>query len=138
MRNGVLPRSMFQTRKPKRAGRPIWKQAEEFMRWLRKLPCARCEAAPGDLNNPVVSAHVDMAGGKGIGSKVADKHCIPLCDSCHKEQHQVGWLTFEKRLPLADAIALACVYWTEWPGRIAWERELADREQAGEPMRGRL
>lgn len=126
MRSAALPRSAFQTRKPPRAGRPAWKCAEEFKRWLRKLPCARCEHV-GDAANPIVAAHVDHAGGKGVSTKVADRFCVPLCDGCHKEQHRIGWPAFEKLMPLADAVALAGVYWTEWPGRRAWEADLAAR-----------
>jgi hypothetical protein len=123
---------MFQRVKPPRAGRPAWKCAEEFKRHLRHLPCARCKAQPGDLSNPIVVAHVDHAGGKGISTKVADRHAIPLCDDCHTEQHSIGWRSFEKSLPLCDAAALAGVYWSEWPGRSAWERDLAARR---EPVR---
>ena len=121
-----IPRSAFQTRKPPRAGRPAWKVAEEYKRWLRKLPCAKCGAQP-DVALRIVSAHVDHAGGKGVGTKVADQHCIPLCDSCHIQQHAAGWLTFEKTLPYGDAVALAARYWSEWPGKAAWERDQAER-----------
>jgi hypothetical protein len=120
-----IPRSAFQTRKPPRAGRPAWKCADEFRRWLRKLPCACCNHIRTD-ENPIVAAHVDHAGGKGVSTKVADRHSLPLCDECHKRQHLVGWLTFEKSLPLRDAVALAGVYWTEWPGRRDWEREMGE------------
>jgi hypothetical protein len=119
-----LARSAFQTRKPRRAGRPAWKCADEFRRWLRKLPCAKCGHV-GDDANPIVAAHVDHAGGKGMATKVADRHSLPLCNDCHTEQHRVGWMTFEKGLPMADAVALAGVFWVEWPGRLQWERELA-------------
>lgn len=121
-RAAALPRAMFQKRKPPRAGRPVWKCAEEFKRWLRKLPCARCSHA-GDQANRIVSAHVDHAGGKGTGTKVADRHCIPLCDECHTTQHALGWRTFEASLPTRDAVALAAAYWQQWPGRVAWERQ---------------
>lgn len=129
MRTAALSRSMFQTRKPPRAGRPAWKCAEEYKRWLRKLPCARCKCEAGDLDNPIRAAHVDHAGkgtpdAKGASTKVADAHSIPLCERCHREQHNRGWLTFEKLLPLGDGPALAGVYWTEWPGRREWELEL--------------
>ncbi|MBW6531900.1 hypothetical protein KZ820_14255 [Sphingomonas sp. RRHST34] len=124
MRSAILPRSAFQTRKPARAGRPAWKCAEEFKRWLRKLPCAGCQHT-GDAFNQICAAHVDHAGGKGIATKVADRHCIPLCDRCHTEQHSRGWPTFEKTLPGADAVMLSAIYWTEWPGRREWEAELA-------------
>jgi hypothetical protein len=119
---------MFQTRKPPRAGRPAWKCAEEYKRWLRKLPCARCSHPAGDRENPMVSAHVDHAGGKGTSTKVADRHCIPLCDSCHTQQHAIGWRSFQLGLPTHDAVSLAATYWQQWPGRSAWEREFAAAE----------
>lgn len=128
-----LPRSAFQTRKPPRSGRPAWKCAEEYKRWLRKVPCAKCMHL-GDIANPIVAAHVDHAGGKGMASKAPDSACIPLCNDCHKAQHSAGWMTFEKLLPLGDAVALSSVYWTEWPGRREWERELAANP---DPQRGR-
>jgi hypothetical protein len=121
-----MPRSAFQTRKPPRAGRPAWKCAEEYKRWLRKLPCAACEQH-GNVHNAIIAAHVDHAGGKGVATKVADSHCIPLCDLCHATQHNVGWLTFEQRLPGRDAVVLATRYWSEWPGRQGWEADLASR-----------
>lgn len=134
MRAARLPRSAFQTRKPSRAGRPAWKCAEEYRRWLRRLPCVACHAI-GDRTNPIVAAHVDHAGGKGTGTKVADRHCIPLCDHCHQEQHRDGWRTFEKKLPMQDATVVATAFWQQWPGRAAWERDLAERAGA---MRGAL
>jgi len=121
----ALPRTMFQRVKPARAGRPAWKCAEDFKRHLRHLPCACCGKEPGAPGNPIVAAHVDHAGGKGMATKVADQHCIPLCNDCHTEQHRVGWPEFEKLLPLVDAVALAGIYWTEWPGRRSWEADLA-------------
>lgn len=75
--------------------------------------------------NPIVAAHVDHAGGKGTSTKAPDSACIPLCDECHKEQHRIGWLSFEKQMPMGDAVALSSVYWVEWPGRRAWEADLA-------------
>ena len=131
----ALPRSAFQTRKPPRAGRPAWKCAEEYKRWLRKLPCARCKHVGSDTN-PIVAAHVDIAGGKGASTKVADRHCLPLCNHCHIEQTDVvGWPTFAKHLDGGDAVVLAGVYFTEWPGRREWERELAANPT---PQRGVL
>lgn len=124
-RAATLPRSMFTTRKPPRAGRPAWKCAEEFKRWLRKLPCAKCGHAPGDEGNRIVSAHVDHAGDKGTATKVADKHCIPLCNDCHTTQHAIGWRTFELNLPTKDATVLAAAYWQRWPGMREWEAQFA-------------
>lgn len=132
MRAVRLPRSAFQTRKPPRAGRPAWKCAEEYKRWLRRLPCVACDSL-GDRSNPIVAAHVDHAGGKGTGTKVADRHCIPLCDRCHQAQHRDGWPAFEKTLVCGDAVALAEAFWDRWPDRGQWERDLAAKPNA---MRG--
>lgn len=129
MRGQFIPRSAFRTRRPERAGRPAWKCAEDFKRWLRKLPCAGCMHVWSDAN-PIIAAHVDHAGqgtrdSKGTGTKAADRHCIPLCNECHRRQHNHGWPRFEQSLPGKDAPALAARYWQEWPGRLAWERDLA-------------
>lgn len=78
-------------------------------------------AHTGLCQGPMVAAHVDHAGGKGVGTKVADRHCIPLCDWHHHDQHLKGWRTFEAGLRGKDAIVLAEAYWLAWPGRIAWE-----------------
>ena len=127
MRAATLPRSAFQTRRPARAGRPAWKCAEEYKRWLRKLPCSCCGHIRTD-ENPIVAAHVDHGGqgtadAKGTGTKAADRWCIPLCDDCHKRQHRLGWKSFEIELPTREATSLARAFWQRWPGRVAWERQ---------------
>jgi hypothetical protein len=130
MRSSVMPRSAFTTRKPPRAGRPAWKCAEAYKRWLRKLPCA-CEGRNPWCAGDTEAAHVDIAGGKGVATKVADRFCIPLSSGCHRHQTEViGWPEFEKTLRGGSAVALAGTYWQNWDGRIAWERELADRAEA--------
>jgi hypothetical protein len=76
----------------------------------------------------IEAAHVDYAGGKGMGSKVADKNAIPLCSFHHRTQHDKGWTVFERthfRMP-GMAYAAAQQFWKAWPGRIAWERKLSD------------
>lgn len=106
----------------KNAPRAAWRVAEGFKKWLRGRPCAAdgyslCEGK-------MEAAHVDHAGGKGMGLKVADRHCIPLCSGHHSRQHKRGWATFEQEcLGGKSAVAMAEAYWTAWPGRIAWERE---------------
>jgi len=68
------------------------------------------------------AAHVDHAGGKGMGTKVADRHAIPLCAGHHSRQHNVGWRTFENEcLGGKDAVAMADAYWNAWPNRHQWE-----------------
>jgi len=125
----MLRRAAITPRKRARAGRPAWKVAGNFRRWLRKLPCAACQrpATEMALNE---SAHVDHGGDKGMGTKASDRFCIPLCPECHERQHSEGWLTFERKLPQSSAVILSNLYWAEWPGRREWERELATRGEA--------
>lgn len=117
----MLARSAFKPRR-QNAPRPAWKVAEAYKQWLRGRPCA-CGGRLDCCEGPIVAAHVDHAGGKGVATKVADRHCIPLSDGCHRRQHNIGWRTFERDLPCRDAVKLASLYWHEWPGRIKWERE---------------
>ncbi len=108
----------------KNAPRPAWKVADAFRQWLRGRPCAA--DGYGLCEGRMIAAHVDHAGGKGIGTKVADRYCIPLCDGHHRRQHNRGWQTFEKEcLGGKSAVAIAEAYWSAWPGRIAWERDHA-------------
>lgn len=123
-----LSKTAFRTRKPPRAARPAWKRAEDYKRWLRKLPCA-CGGGNDFCYGPTEAAHVDLAGkgsldAKGLGTKVSDRFCMPLSAGCHHQQTAIiGWPMFEQTLPTRSSVALSNAYWHEWPGRIAWERE---------------
>lgn len=112
----MLARSAFKPRR-RNSPRPAEKSAKGFLQWLRGRPCL-CEgmACMGQME----AAHVDFAGGKGVGTKVADKFAIPLCSSHHMRQHSWGWTRFQKTYGI-DALAAAEAYWRNWPGRIAWE-----------------
>ena len=57
-----------------------------------------------------------------MASKVADRFCIPLSQTCHRLQHGLGWKTFAaKFLNGVDPVVLSCRYWAVWPGRKTWE-----------------
>lgn len=105
----------------KNAGRAPWRIARSYLQWLRGRPCA----ADGTFcDGDIQAAHVDHAGGKGMGLKVADRHAIPLCAAHHARQHSKGWHTFEKEcLGGKSAVAMADAYWNAWPGHFEWERE---------------
>lgn len=103
----------------KNSPRPAEKSAPGFLQWLRGRNCA---VGPLGCEGKIEAAHVDHAGGKGVGTKVADRHAIPLCTGHHRAQHTRGWRTFEFAKCI-DAKALAEIYWRAWPGRIAWERK---------------
>jgi hypothetical protein len=54
------------------------------------------------------AAHVDHAGGKGMGIKVSDWAAVPLCSDHHAEYHR-GARTFEATHRV-DLVALADAY----------------------------
>lgn len=114
MRVNTAPRRPNAPRQP-------WRVAESYKQWLRGRPYAA--DGHGLCEGRIVAAHVDHAGDKGMGLKVADRHCIPLCDGHHNRQHNRGWLTFETEcLRGKSAVAMAEAYWNAWPGRAEWER----------------
>lgn len=116
------------TRPRKRnAPRPAWKVCEAYLQWLRGRPCflagkGGCGTV-SDMRKPIEPAHVDCAGGKGMGTKVADQFAIPLCQLHHDEQHgkvgsfksRGGWKTFQAKYGF-DAVKVAGEYWRAWKG----------------------
>jgi hypothetical protein len=128
----MLSRSAIKPRR-QNAPRPAEKTARGFRQWvlgrgclLSAHPAGGCGPMPG--RKPVEPAHVDCAGGKGMGTKVADKHVLPLCPKHHDEQHgkigsfrqRGGWKTFQLKYGF-DAVAEADRLWRLWPGRARWE-----------------
>lgn len=114
----MLARSAFRPRR-QNAGRPAWKSAPGYLRWLRRLPCAL--DGRGGCGERIEAAHVDYAGDKGMGTKVSDRFSIPLCSEHHRLQHAWGWDSWEGNFKF-DALMAADAYWREWPGRRAWEQ----------------
>lgn len=112
------------TRPRKRnAPRPAEKAAPGFLQWLRGRDCL---AAASTCGGKIEAAHVDYAGGKGMGTKVADRYAVPLCSYHHALQHSRGWMWFDITIlkVAGSGLAAAARYWQAWPGRIAWERKL--------------
>lgn len=121
----------------KNAPRPAWKVADAYLQWLRGRPCfldgRGCGLADPPRRSPVEAAHVDCAGGKGMGTKVADQNAIPLCQRHHDEQHgkiggfksRGGWPTFQLKYGF-NAPETAREYFARWlktPMGIKWTRD---------------
>lgn len=114
------------TRPRKRnAPRPAEKHCPAFLQWLRGRNCYIGLGREQTCSGKIQAAHVDYAGGKGMGTKVADHDAVPICDEHHAEQHRTGWKTFEAKYNVHCDLA-AATYWRAWPGRIAWERKLEE------------
>jgi hypothetical protein len=121
------------------APRPAEKSAPQFKAWLGKRECflakhplGGCGWGDPPRKSFVEAAHVDHAGGKGMGTKVADSFCLPLCQRHHDEQsgkigafrQRGGWPKFQAKYGFT-AVDAAGDYWHLWGGRIAWERKIA-------------
>jgi hypothetical protein len=52
-----------------------------YLNWVKTLPCVSCEAEADDPHHP------HGVGFKGMGTKVPDYWCIPLCRNCHDALH---------------------------------------------------
>jgi hypothetical protein len=73
------------------------------------------------------AAHGPDKASKGVGTKCRDSAAMPLSTLCHSLQHTKGWPWFAKHILRGrDPLAVCEAYWRAWPGRIAWERKLAD------------
>jgi hypothetical protein len=115
--------------KPRRKNAPriAEKSAPGFLQWLRGRECLFVDV--GVIGEgPVEAMHLDFAGGKGVGSKVADRYSVPCRASLHRRQHTRGWASFLREMGTTkeEMLGAADAYWRAWPGRIAWERKLSD------------
>lgn len=120
MRVDVRPRK-------RNAPRPAEKVAHGYSQWLRGRPCA-CEGRNPNCWGKIQAAHAPHKASKGTATKAADRYQLPLSEGCHlRTQHTLGWPSFARfYLKGRDPVELAEAYWRAWPGRIAWERKLAD------------
>jgi hypothetical protein len=104
------------------SGRPPEKSAPQFKEWLRKKwGCVF--AGHGECGGKIEAMHLDFAGGKGMGTKVADSFCLPSCSVHHHRQHTKGWATFLREIGATKEALLATAdkLWRTWPGRVKWE-----------------
>jgi hypothetical protein len=103
------------------AGRPSDKSAPQFLQWIRRLPCVFADT--GKCEGKIEAMHLDFAGGKGMGTKVADRYSVPACSGHHSRQHLKGWVTFLREVGTTKEALLAAAdkLWRTWPGLFKWE-----------------
>ncbi|HEX7720435.1 MAG TPA: hypothetical protein VF389_11565 [Woeseiaceae bacterium] len=105
------------------AGRPPEKTAPGFLQWLRGRKCFIASHAPKHVcEGKVRACHFDPYGCKGMGTKVADRASMPMCDAAHGEQHRIGWQSFQRKYRF-NGRKVVDAYWQAWPKRFAWERD---------------
>jgi hypothetical protein len=70
--------------------------------WLRTLPCV----VSGCPNPRIEAHHVRTAANSGMGMKPDDQYAVPCCVAHHREYHNHGRKTFERKYGL-DLLAEA-------------------------------
>lgn len=107
------------------SGRPPEKDARGFLQFVRGRECVFADT--GKCEGRIEAMHLDFAGDKGTGTKVADRYSVPACCGHHRLQHNKGWLTFLRLMGVTkeQLMIAAARLWNAWPGRPKWERERA-------------
>lgn len=71
---------------------------EPHLKWVRSHFACLVEGRAGHVCQGLMRAHhVRENTGAGTGLKPPDFWVIPLCDSAHREGHDKGWRTFERK-----------------------------------------
>ena len=86
----MLPPRRKRKRDPK-PGEPI--RSPGHLRWVRGHMCV----VNGCGGEPIEAAHVRVGTDGGMGVKPSDRYAVSMCSDHHREQHQIGELSFENR-----------------------------------------
>lgn len=95
------------------------------MKFVRGFECSalgRCDHVCGGR---VEAHHVRAGGNGGVGLKCDDSRCVPLCSVAHKELHDKGHDTFERKYRL-DLTGIAERLWKQ-----SWHRKSYEQKQQG-------
>lgn len=110
----MLARSLSRPRRQNSHKSDGEKRCEPFLKWIRGRDCILASKRDHVCEGKVRACHVDYAGDKGMGTKVSDRHSVPMCDGAHREQTDVlGWGPFEAKWGIG-ALALAAQLWGIW------------------------
>ena len=127
----MVSRAAFRPRHGNSHRADEWKRCEPFLKWLRGRECFLSIHTPGQHQclGKVRACHFDPWGDKGMGSKVSDNACMPMCDGAHAEQtDRLGWPEFQRKYAF-DGKHVVTAYWLEWldntPMGAAWKQRAA-------------
>lgn len=90
------------------------------LKWLRGRPCILEGRFGHACEGRMEAMHVDHAGGKGTGIKVADFHAVPACSEAHRLYHAHGARTWERSWGI-DLVEAARAYAKASPHKHLWE-----------------
>jgi len=69
---------------------------QDYLEWIERRPCVVCGRLKAGFKQDKNDAHHvnDKSGGS---AKFNDKRALPMCWDHHREGHQIGWITFQKK-----------------------------------------
>lgn len=86
----MLTRSAFRPRHRNSHRAAETRSFPQHLKWLRGRPCILNGRAGHVCEGRMEAMHVDGAGGKGMGLKVADYCAVPGCSLAHRLYHDHG------------------------------------------------
>ena len=92
----MLSRSAFRPRKQNSHKAAETRSFPSHLKWLRGRPCILEGRFGHACEGRMEAMHVDGAGGKGMGLKVADYKAVPGCSEAHRLYHQHGALSWQR------------------------------------------
>ncbi len=92
--------------------KPVTARSEDYKAWVRGLICLCCHRPSPEPH------HEPRASDNGMGMKVSDFRCIPLCALHHRLRHDRGKETFarEWNLDYEAVIARLNAIYNNWKG----------------------
>jgi len=123
----MLARAAFKPRRQNSHRADSWKRVPGYLQWLRGRACFLASHDKQHVcGGKVRACHFDPWGDKGVGTKVSDQACMPMCDDGHAEQTDVlGWPEFQRKYEF-DGRDVVTAYWLEWlrtPMGKKWEAD---------------
>jgi hypothetical protein len=80
-----------------------WFRSDKHLASVRVMRCRACGIEP-----PAEAAHVRKGADGAGGKKPSDYFAVPLCERCHKVQHQIGEPAFWSDIdPIEIALQIA-------------------------------
>jgi hypothetical protein len=84
------------------------------LKFVASQPCLVCGRSPADAH------HLRFTQPRAMGRKVSDEFVVPLCRSCHRQNHQVGDERSWWKVTTSDPLEVAERLWNTSRGVVDW------------------
>lgn len=94
--------------RPRRTAR---EENPQHRQWVRGHVCV---VNNSECTNRIEFAHIRKGTDGGMAKKPSDRFGFPACDFHHREQHDIGEVSFAKRYGL-NLLRIAALFWAKSP-----------------------